>query len=439
MLEDLRPLVRRVLRSSVGKNALSLYSIQFANYVLPLITIPYLVRVLGAERFGTLAFGQGLMAYFTVMVSYGFDWSATRKISVERDKAEVVSRVAANVWAAKLLLCIVSFLSMLLLIRLVPRVHEVSTLMIVLFGGVAGSVLFPSWLYQGLERMGPISAINVSARALVVVGMFMLVHRPQDFIIYAGLSSSAGIIAGIAGVGVAFRIFEIRLVWPTWAGIWESLREGWVLFLSTSAIVLYTAGNAFILGLMASDTVVGYYTAGEKVVRAFVYLFGPLSGALFPRFSRLAEESRAKALRWGKRLVWAMGGTGLLLSAATFAGASFVVRIVLGSSYLPSVSVVRILALLPFLVALSNLLGVQIMIPFGRERAVFFIVLGAGCLNVALASFLAPVWKADGMAVSVLLAECFVSVAQFVYLWRVRLNPLQKVERSAESESCQAG
>jgi O-antigen/teichoic acid export membrane protein len=438
MPEGLKPLLRRALRSSVGKNALSLYSIQFANYLLPLITVPYLVRVLGAERFGTLSFGQGLVAYFSAMVSYGFDWSATRKISVERSKADVVSRVSANVWGAKLLLCILSFLCLLLLIRLVPRVHEVSTLMIVLFGGVLGSVLFPAWLFQGLERMGPISFINLSVRALVVVGMFILVRRPQDFLVYAALSAGGAIVVGIAGIAVAFHSMELRLIWPTWSGMWESLREGWVLFLSNSAIVLYTSGNAFILGLMANDTVVGYYSAGEKIIRAIVSMLGPLSQALFPRFSRLAEESKARTLRWGKRILLAMGGMGLVLSVVTFVSAGLIVRVVLGLTYQPSISVVRILALLPFLVAVSSVLGVQLMIPFGREKAVLFLFLGAGCLNVVLASLLAPVWKADGMALSVLVAECFVSVVQFAYLWRVKLNPLQKAETPAESDSCPA-
>lgn len=96
MSEGLKPLLRRGLRSSVGKNVLSLYSIQFANYRLPLITAPYLVWVLEAERFGTLAFGQGLMAYFNTAVSYGFDWSATRKISVEKNKAGVVRMIRSD-------------------------------------------------------------------------------------------------------------------------------------------------------------------------------------------------------------------------------------------------------------------------------------------------------------------------------------------------------
>jgi O-antigen/teichoic acid export membrane protein len=436
MLNKLHLLLRRGFRSPVGKNALSLYLIQFANYVLPFITVPYLVRVLGPERYGTLAFGQGLMAYFSTAVSYGFNWSATRKISVERDNPETVSRTAMEVWGAKSLLCAGCFLCLLILVWAVPRVHQVSMLMLVLFCGVVGGVLFPSWLFQGLERMGPISAINLTVRLLTVVVMFILVRSPRDFLVYAALLSGGSLLAGIAGSGVAIRTFGIRLQWPSWRGIWQSLREGCVLFLSSAAIVLYTSGNAFILGLVASDTVVGYYTAAERIIKAVTNIWGPLSQALFPRFSRMVAESRRRTLRWGRRLLYVMGGMSLLLSAGVFAEAGLIVKVILGSSYSPSVSVVRILALLPFLLAVSNVLGVQMMIPFGRERAVLFLVLGAGCLNVVLAALMAPVWKADGMAVSVLAAETFVTFTYFVYLWRAKLNPLQSTMLVPQPESC---
>lgn len=435
MLDELNRIVRQGLRSSVGKNVLSLYSIQFANYILPFITVPYLVRVLGPERFGTLAFGQGLMAYFSSVVNYGFDWSATRKISIERDHVEEVSRVCANVWGAKSLLCALCFTVLLLLTWAVPRVHEVSSLMLILFGGVAGGVLFPSWLFQGLERMGPMSAINLAIRVLVVVAMFILVRTPRDFLVYAGLGSLGSFLGGLVGMGLAFRSFGLRLVVPTWAGIWESLREGCVLFLSSAAIVLYTSGNAFILGLMAGDTVVGYYSAGERIVKAIVRSSGPLSQAFYPRFSRLVSESRHRAMQWGKRLLFVMGGLGLFLTVGIFWGAGLIVRVVLGSGFYPSVSVLRILALLPFLVAVSNVLGVQLMIPLGREKAVFFLVLTAGCLNMALAAVLAPVWQANGMALSVLIAELFITFTYFTYLWRARLNPLQRIEAVPQPES----
>ena len=417
---------RRGFRSSVGRNALFLYLIQFAGYVLPFITVPYLVRVLGPERYGTLAFGQGLMAYFSTTVNYGFNFSATRKISVERDNMEKVNRTAMEVWGAKALLCAGCLFSLLILLWAVPRVHQVSMLMLILFAGVAGRVLFPGWLFQGLEKMGPISAINLSVRLASVIAMFILVRNPRDFLVYAAILSAGSLVAGLAGSGYAFRAFRLRLQWPGWGGIWQSLREGCVLFLSSAAIIMYTEGNAFILGLVASDAVVGYYTAAERIVKAVANLWGPLSQALFPRFSRMVAESRHRTLRWGRRLLYVMGGMGLVMSAAVFTAAGLIVKVVLGSGFGPSVSVLRILAVLPFLLAVSNVLGVQLMIPFGRERAVLYLVLAAGCLNILLASLLAPIWKAEGMAASVLAAETVVTLAYFLYLWRAKLNPLQQ-------------
>ncbi|MDH7475801.1 MAG: oligosaccharide flippase family protein, partial [Anaerolineae bacterium] len=106
---ELKTLFYKSINSALGRNVLSLYALQFANYVLPLIAVPYLVRVLGPEKFGAVAFGQSLMMYFVLMVNYGFDWSATRTISVQRDNLYQVSRTASAVLGTKVLLTIISF------------------------------------------------------------------------------------------------------------------------------------------------------------------------------------------------------------------------------------------------------------------------------------------------------------------------------------------
>jgi len=109
------------LATSVGRNALSLYALQFGNYAVPLATVPYLVRVLGPEKFGIVAFGQGLMAYFSLVVNYGFDWSATRKIAVHRDDRDGVNRIVSSIWAAKTLLCSGTALVLIILVSSCQR------------------------------------------------------------------------------------------------------------------------------------------------------------------------------------------------------------------------------------------------------------------------------------------------------------------------------
>jgi len=415
---------RTALRSSVAKNAASLYIIQFANYILPLITIPYLVRVLGPAGFGVVAFGQSLIGYFIIFVDYGFALSATRKISVERNDPIAVSRTVFNVWSAKVLLCIAGFAVLLTFITFVPQLREVSVLLLILYGMVIGNSLFPIWLFQGMERMVAISVINLVMRLLVVIGIFTMIHRPEDYLLWAGLTSLGAIGAGLAGVVVAFHMFKLRPVFPSWRGIWETLVEGWMLFLSTASVSLYTVGNAFILGLLTNHTVVGYYSAAEKIVKAVLGLLVPLAQAAYPRFSKMASESKDLALQWGRRMLFLMGGLGLALSITLFVGAPAIVRIVLGPEYEPSIMVMQVLAALPFLIGASNVLGIQLMLPFGKDKPFTSILLSAGLINIALAILFAPIWQEFGMAVAVLLSEAFVTVSMLIYLWLCHINPI---------------
>jgi polysaccharide transporter, PST family len=422
--QNLMCMLRDGLHSTVAKNAASLYVIQFSYYFLPLIMVPYLVRALGPSGYGLVAFGQSLIAYFTIFADYGFALSATRKISLEKDDILAVSRTASHVWAAKALLGIPGLMVLLIAIASVPKLHEISTLLLILYGVVVGNVLFPTWLFQGMEKMVAISVINLIMQIFILVGVFTLVHRPEDYIIYAGLISLGSILSGLVGACLAVFMFKLQLVLPTRKGILKALQEGWVLFLSMASVSLYTAGNAFILGILTNITVVGYYSGAEKIVKAVLGLLGPIAQASYPRFSRLALESKALALQWGGRMLALLGGIGLILSLMLFIGAPFIVQIVLGPEYEPSIMVIRILAALPFLVAISNVLGIQLMLPFGKDRAFTFILFLAGFINIGLSIPLASRWNESGMAAAVLVSEIFVTVIMFIYLWKIQLNPL---------------
>jgi PST family polysaccharide transporter len=406
-----------VLRSSVAKNAASLYAIQFANYILPLITVPYLVRVLGPAGYGAVAFGQGLINYFMVFVEYGFNWSATRKISVQRNDPQSMNATALCVWASKGLLALIGFGVLLALAGTVPRLSEEFVLLLILYGLVWGNVLFPTWLFQGMERMVAISLINLGMKLGVLIGVFTLIRKPEHYLLYAGLMSFGAVLSGMTGMIVAFLMFRLRFDRITWSGVWETLKEGWVLFLSRASVSLYTAGNAFILGMLTDNTVVGYYSAAEKIVKSILGLLDPIAQAVYPRFSKMAAESRDLTLAWGRRMLAAMGGIGFLLMVGVLWGAPFISALLLGSGFAPSIAVMRMLAPIIFLIALSNVLGIQLMLPLGRDKAFALTLFSAGLLNVVLAVALAPPWKALGMAVAVLISESFVTVTMFAYLF----------------------
>ncbi len=418
-----------VVDATLLKNTFSLYIIQFANYVLPLVTILYLVRVLGPANYGAVAFAQSLISYFMVFVDYGFDLSATRRISVHRDDPLTVSRVATNTWAAKGLLCALGFVIVVLLALLVPQVRDTSELVLILYGLVIGNVLFPTWLFQGMERMVTVSLINLGMRLLVIVGMLVLVRRPEDYVVYACLLGTGAVLAGGVAVGVAFRIFRLQVVTPSWSQVREAMSEGWTLFLSKVSISVYTAGSAFILGLLANHVAVGYYNAGERIARGVLGVIGPISQAAYPRFSKIAAGSKQRAIFWGGRMLVAMGAVGLIVSVVLFLAAPVLGEYVLGPGYERSVPVIRVLSLVPFLVALSNVLGIQLMVPLRLDRPFLLIVTGAAVVNIGLAILLVPLWLEVGMALAAVLAEVFVTVSMLAVLYRHGLNPFSPARR----------
>jgi PST family polysaccharide transporter len=188
-------------------------------------------------------------------------------------------------------------------------------------------------------------------------------------------------------------------------------------------VSLYTVGNVFILGLLAPPHVVGYYAGGEKIARALQGLLGPASQTLYPRLSYLVHRSREQATRLIRTGLGFMCALGLAVSAVAFFGAPFWVHLVLGSAFGPAIPVLRVLALVIPLVALSNVFGIQWMLPLGLDCSFNRIIIGAGFLNIALATALAPRFGALGMALAVLGTEACVTGAMYGYLRRHGLYP----------------
>ncbi len=423
--------IRFGISSTIGKNIISLYLLQISYYVLPLITVPYLVRVLGPEKFGLVAFGQSLITFFVLFVNYGFDLTATREISVKRKSNKDVSVISCSVWIAKLLLGLIGLSVLLLLIRFVPKMNQNSVLLLILFGIAVGNMLFPNWLFLGLERMKAISVINMSMRAVTTAGVFILIRNPDDYLIYAGLLSFQWVFAGILGIVFAIVRLKIRISVPKSHEVTQVLSKGWTLFLSNIAQSIYYSGNSFILGMLTNYTVVGYYSAAEKITLSLLGLFRPVALAVYPRLSRIASSSKNTVLFWSRRLIFVMGGLGLAASLTMFFGAPLIVKIILGSGYGPSIIVLQVLSLLPFIVALSDVLSIQIMLPFSKDKFYTMIRVFTAFLHILLALLLVPRFNEAGMAATLVSSQAFILISTFLCLSYWKLSPLHyKIEEN---------
>lgn len=413
---------KRFWKSRIAENIAALFGAQLAAYVFPLATIPYLARILGPFHWGLVAFAQALGLYLSMIVDFGFQLSASRRIARIRDDNEQVAEVVASVLAAKGILAVVC-IGVVILLQSFSRSFQQESL--ILWGGALSGIaqgFSMLWFYQGLEKMKSPAAADVAGKALACVGIFLFVRHPGDGWIVVALQFVC--FSGVAAFQIANTYRHVQFRVPTWTSTWCAICDSAAMFLFRASVSLYTTANALILGAISTPIAVGFYSGAERLVKALSTLITPVSQSLYPRISRLVVTDAQKAV-WLTRIslgIMTLGGS--LLGVAAAAGAPLIIRILLGPGYEEAIPVLRVLALLLPAIAASTVLGIQWMLPLGMDGAYNAIVISAGIVNVVLAVCWASRWQQIGMAWAVVVTEYLVTVAIWVVLAQRRMTPL---------------
>jgi len=414
------------------RNVAALSIVQGANYILPLISVPYLVRTLGADRFGAVAFGQAFVQYFVILTDYGFNYSATRAVAVSRNDEQQIARLYWSVSLIKVGLMLAGFVLMAVLILLVPQFRAEWPLYCLSYLAVLGNVLFPVWLFQGLERMVHVAALSIGARLLSLIGLFLLVRHPDDYLFAAALQAAAMPIAGVLATGLLFRMTQIplrRAGMPLRKDLIETFSGSWDMFVSTAAVSLYANSNIFVLGLLETPAAVGYYAMADKLIRAALSALQPLAQALYPRMSYLFSRDVASALSYLTTIAVPSCAAGLILCLGLALAADNIVRIVFGANAEPASHVLRVLAFVPFVALLSNLIGVQMLFPLGRQRPVSRFQVATGAVSIVALVPMILHWGTIGSAANYLLSEIVITLG---YAW-IAIKALKEMGHATAS------
>jgi PST family polysaccharide transporter len=398
----------------------SVYGVQFANYVLPLVTVTYLSRVLGPGGWGLLAVAQAFAMYAGLVVEYGFIFYATRQIATAGG-ADAIAQIVAGVTGAKLLLSIAVALAVCVSYYFVPVFHHHPLLLGMAVCAEIARAGLPSYFFYGTKRVAIASLLDISARLVAAAGIFFFVRVPHDVWRVFALQAVGALTAFFIGHVMIYSRYPFRL--PRFIEVWRMLRESGNMFLFRSAHNIYVLGNAFILGLFASPQVVGYYAGAEKINSAAVGLLSPLSTALYPRAAGLAKTSLPRAARLTTLSLYVMGAVSLALSVIMWFGSSLIVRIILGRQFAASAGVLQILSLRAPLVAWTNVLGFQWLLALRLEKSFQTITVIALLLNLLLAICLAPRYSSIGMAWAVLISQATAALGIYIVLRRRRLSP----------------
>lgn len=411
------------------QNIFSLSVLQIINYLLPLVIVPYLIRTIGIDKFGDLAFATVTVAYFGLITNYGFSLSATKLISINKENKIIVSNIFSSVITIK---CALMFLSIFLLLLIVSSVNIFQGkehLLLLSFGVVVGQVLFPDWLFQGLEKMGYITALNVAAKVIFTSGIFLFVGGPSDYWLVPLLTSSGYIASGIFSLILVRYQLQIVFEVPTLACMRHQFKNGWTYFYSNIAISLYTTTVIFLLGLFTSNTVVGYYSIADKVVQAVKGIFLPISQGLFPYISARMVSDEEGGLRTIKVTTIIVGAGMFALCITLYLLSAQILKLVLNSHNIEPILILKLLSFVPFFVSISNILGVLCLLTMGYKRAFGIVLTSAAAFGLGLSLLLIWMYGAMGAAVTVLIVEIYVTVMfALLVIFREKLTKIEETD-----------
>ena len=414
---EVKPALSKSVLKRFTINVASLFSVHMANMLLPLLTVPYVVRIIGPERLGLLNFSMAYVAYFTLFINYGFELAAVRAIAADRNNKTLVNQIFSQVLTGKALLFSLSTLVFGGLSYCNPVFREHLWLHVCTYLSCIGVVLFPIWLFQAMEDLGRVAVFNLLVKILLTLSVFVLIRQPDDYI-YQNLSISVSqVLVSVVALRVALRRFGVTFTWPTRHALINRFREDSTLFFSSIMITLYAGSSMFLLGLFTTPYNVGIFSAGtriESIARGFVGL--ALNQAFFPIVANAFGKGREEGLHVVRTTFFPLAAFMVIVSAVLWLIAPVFITLLYGSKFQEAILVLRIVSLLPITVGISNLLGLHTMLNLRMDRAFFAITAIGSVIGLGLNMLFIQRSGYIGAAYAWVAAEFWITLSMYLYL-----------------------
>lgn len=416
MIAKIKSLTNSHNKKQVLSNFFYLSALQGANYLLPLLTLPYLVKTLGMEYFGLLAFAAGIIGYFQMLTNYGFNLTATKEISIHRDDKAKVTEIFSSVMTVKIVLMMVSFVLLSLLVFSVEKFRSDALVYLLTFGIVVGEVLFPVWFFQGMERMKYITYLNVLSKLIFTVAIFIFIQQRNDYYIVPVLTSFGFIIAGILSLVIIKKEFGIGFEWQEINTLKSYLREGKTVFLQQFYVSFYGRINIILLGMFTNNTVVGYYSVIEKILAVPTSLFLVAVQAYYPYSAKAHKESAVKFFSQLKKISLALISAALMFIIIILMFESQIIEFITGHQDNSLIISALNIMVLGMLFSTFGPLYTQTMIIIDKAKILNKISFIIMILNLIFSPFLIKYFGLLGMAYLILVRQFMVTLTCFLII-----------------------
>ncbi len=383
-----------------------------SSFIFPLITFPYVSRILLPTGTGKVSFATSVVTYFSMFAQLGIPTYGIRACAKVRDNREELSKVVQELLCINLIMSIVSYVVLYMALYAVPRFQEEKALYVLLSFTIILTTIGMEWLYKALEQYTYITIRSVIFKFVALIAMFLLVHEQKDYVIYGGITIFAASASNIMNLINAHKYVDLRPI-----GNYDFKRHMkpiLIFFAMSCATTIYTNLDTVMLGFMSTDTDVGYYNAAVKIKIILVSVVTSLGTVLLPRASYYIQQGKLDEFRriTKKALNFVvLIATPLMIYFIYYAKEG--IYFLSGSAYAGAVVPMQVIMPTLLLIGITNILGIQILVPMGREKTVLYSEIAGAIVDIIVNALLIPKYASTGAAIGTLVAEFAVLVVQY--------------------------
>ena len=414
-------------KKSLKLNFIMNAMLTMSSFIFPLISFPYVSRILGPDGTGKVDFATSLIAYFLMFAQLGIPTYGVRACAKVRDDKHLLTKTTHELLIINLVMSVISYAVLFLALIFVPRLREDRVLYILVSLTIIFNTIGMEWLYKALEQYTSITVRSILFKFVSLAAMFMLVREKDDYVIYGGITILASSASYLMNFLHARRYIDLRPM--KGYNFRPHLKAVMVFFAMACATTVYTNLDKVMLGVMATNTDVGYYGAAARIKSILVSIVTSLGTVLLPRASYYVQNGQMDAFRKisQKALNFVVvAATPMMLYFILFARQG--ILLLSGEDYLGAVVPMQMIMPTLLFIGLTNILGIQILVPTGREKVVLCSVIVGAAVDLVCNLLLIPRFVALGAALSNMLAEAAVLVFQIIALRREVLSSFRSIQ-----------
>lgn len=387
--------------------------IELVNKFLPLLVVPYIIGILGLEKYGIIAFSLAIIMYFKILTAYSFDLTATKFISEHRKNKKIISEYYWNVIFTKIFLLFISFVILLSSIYTFEKLFLEKEVIFFTFLMLIGEVMTPLWFFRGIEEMKYVAYLNLMIKLLYTISIFIFIHQSNDYFLIPLLSSISYIFVGIVTLLYIHNKFKISFVFPKKATMKNLLIEGKDIFFSNMSVSLYSTTNSVLLGFLAGFTAVGIYAIAEAIYGAFLQLINTYNTVVYPHLAKYLHN-KIQFIHQARKLFLLYIGILIGSSILIYLLSDFIITLLFGEGHKTSIEILQILTLVLILTPIGGYLTHYLALKseYKKIRKITFLTM---LVNFIFVYPLLITYEAKGMAYLMLLLSIFQVLLNITY------------------------